>query len=688
MDSSDLFEANQASGQPSLTEDNIGMEPKYYYAAARGKIEVFNDITEPLNRLLTPNRNTVLHIHLTSLIKGSESSTTFVKEILTKCPSLLRQANVKGETPLHIAARYGHAAIVDVLIKRARERAPQEDLENEVLIERVQEDLESGVSETVKEMLEMPNNEKDTAFHEAVRGNHLHVVERLIQEGPDISYTQNDAGETPLYIAVERGFETVMRHILHTCKLPAPDGPLGRTTLHAAVIWDNKGMIQIILGRIAQQEQSAFIKKVDKQRWTPLHCAAYFDSLSSAKVLLKIDRTIAYMKDARGMTALHIAAHRGHNLVMHCILEYCPDCCELVDERGWNALHFVVNSSSNWDVIGAKYILKFYSLSNLLNEKDDHGNTPLHHHSKSLHYIKDVMCHDRVDKIAFNKQNLNAYDVALTSEELSDKKFMQITRAFEDNHRCAEFRRPLEDDILPKRKDYEERIFEARKTNEWEAASLAEWKVRKDQFVSIMKETSQYHLVVDTLIATVAFTAGITMPGGFTGQEGPHSGSPVLMRNTAFKAFIITNTIAMVQSCSAAFIQLFMPLLFLDKDPGDFSFLLASLAFCLSISAMGAMVLAFVLGTYAVLMQSLCLAIANSVIGLLFFIPVFFVSIGCLNYLLEILRVGTYWILGRLCDFKDFLRGVLNANILCIIACGLFVIASVFVVVHEMGWRG
>ena len=32
------------------------------------------------------------------------------------------------------------------------------------------------------------------------------------------------------------------------------------------------------------------------------------------------------------------------------------------------------------------------------------------------------MWHDRVDNMAFNKQNFNAYDIALTSEELSDKK--------------------------------------------------------------------------------------------------------------------------------------------------------------------------------------------------------------------------------------------------------------------------
>ena len=212
-------------------------------------------------------------------------------------------------------------------------------------------------------------------------------------------------------------------------------------------------------------------------------------------------------------------------------------------------------------------------------------------------------------------------------------QFKEITLAlFNDNCPRAEFRRPLEDDILSKREEYKQ-VSRRR---------IPEWKVRKDRFVSIMKETSQYHLVVDTLIATVAFTAGITMPGGFIGQEGPHSGSPVLMKSTAFKAFIITNTIAMVQSCSAAFIQLLMPLLSHEQNLGDFPFL--PLAFIFSIVAMVAMVLAFVLGTYAVLMHSLGLAIANSVVGLYFFIPVFFACLRCFNYLGEIFVEGFSWI--------------------------------------------
>ncbi|KAM4113791.1 hypothetical protein ACJW30_04G022700 [Castanea mollissima] len=639
MSSFVLSEADQAFGEPSQTKDNIGMEPVYYNAAAEGKIEVFEDIPKPLklNQLLTSNRNTVLHIYLTSLIKESESSKAFVKEILKMCSTLLCQANVKDETPLHIAARYGHAAIVEVLIEHAKGR--QQDLQSAAKVAKSapQPDLESGVNnKAVKEMLKMKNEENETAMHEAVRNNHLEVVKLLVKNGKDISYSANDAGETPLYMAVERNYRKVVFHILENCTSLTHDGPLGGTTLHAAVIWND----DVMTGEIQKKIERKALAQKYNQRLTPLHCAAYFNCYSAIKILLKNDRSMAYKKDTKDMTALHIAADRGHVKIVNEILKYCPDCSELVDKRGWNALHFAVNSSHK-DVVNV--ILNQPSLSNLLNEKDERGNTPLLH-SKSLPCIKDLMRHDRVNKMAFNEQNLDAYDIALTTnEELSKEKesvnqrsatmfqrskscpvkFGDNEIAFPRNNRPAEFRKFLGEQYI-KPKNFLFGLLQ------WEEEA---YNRRKDRFISIMKETSQYHLVVDTLIATVTFAAGITMPGGFIGQEGPHSGSPVLIRNSAFKAFIITNSIAMVQSCSASFIHLFMPLLFHEQN-----FEAISLAYSLSISAMIAMVLAFFLGIYAVLMPSLGLAIATSVIGLLFFITINLVN----------------WIFFGLSNFLDF----------------------------------
>ena len=63
----------------------------------------------------------------------------------------------------------------------------------------------------------------------------------LTEADPDFSYSANDAGETPLYMAAERQFPDLVSEILGTCRSPAHSGPLGRTILHAAVIWDDIG---------------------------------------------------------------------------------------------------------------------------------------------------------------------------------------------------------------------------------------------------------------------------------------------------------------------------------------------------------------------------------------------------------------------------------------------------------------
>ena len=238
-----MDEADQAVVEPWQTKDNIGMEPVYYNAAAEGKIEVFKEIPKPLNQLLTSKRNTVLHIYLTSLIKESESSTAFVKEILRMCSSLLWQTNNKDETPLHIAARYGHAAIMEVLIEHAKGRQQDPQIEVNVPIESApQPDLKIWVNnKVVKKMLKMENEENETAMHEAVRNNHLEAVKLLVKYGKDISYDANDAGETPLYMAVERNYREMVFHILENCTSLTHDGPLGGTTLHAAVIWNDDG---------------------------------------------------------------------------------------------------------------------------------------------------------------------------------------------------------------------------------------------------------------------------------------------------------------------------------------------------------------------------------------------------------------------------------------------------------------
>ena len=132
-------------------------------------------------------------------------------------------AHLKGDSPLHLAAREGHLEVVKTIIRAAR-----------TVSER---DIESGIG-VDKAMLRMTNNEHDTALHEAVRYHHQEVVKWLIEEDPEFTYGANFSGGTPLYMAAERGFTDLVKVIIENTNRDrlAHTGPMGRTALHAAVI--------------------------------------------------------------------------------------------------------------------------------------------------------------------------------------------------------------------------------------------------------------------------------------------------------------------------------------------------------------------------------------------------------------------------------------------------------------------
>ncbi|PPD77129.1 hypothetical protein GOBAR_DD25955 [Gossypium barbadense] len=165
-------------------EENIThMDAWLYKAAAEGNIEVFNNNQRlQLEPLKTPNHDNLLH------------------QILSKCPSLLLQTNAKGQTPFHVAARYGNSTIVKLLIKSCA-KARDGDLEK----------LGMDQVNAVGEMLRITDQESNTALHEAARRDNVEVVKALLEfKDPDFPYSTNKKQETALY-NVE-----VVKAMLHT----------------------------------------------------------------------------------------------------------------------------------------------------------------------------------------------------------------------------------------------------------------------------------------------------------------------------------------------------------------------------------------------------------------------------------------------------------------------------------------
>ena len=217
-------EGKQRLVQACQSHNTMHMDSSLYRAAMEGNINVLLQNKDQLEVQVTPNNNTVLHI---AAMFGNTQS---VIEILNMCPSMCRRVNSKGETSLHIASREGHSDIVRKLIEFAKA---------------LDEELENGVG-TAMEMLRMTNDDKDTALYEAVRNHHFVVAQLLTQADPEYLNPANNAEETPLYLAAERGYIGLVSVILKTCRSPAYGGPGGKTALHSAVLGNFEGSQQFL----------------------------------------------------------------------------------------------------------------------------------------------------------------------------------------------------------------------------------------------------------------------------------------------------------------------------------------------------------------------------------------------------------------------------------------------------------
>ncbi|XP_021804535.1 alpha-latroinsectotoxin-Lt1a-like [Prunus avium] len=525
----------------------MGMDLDVFNAAKEGKTEVLRGHDpQHLNQILTPTGNTVLHVYIAyaitpKLVKPKEeapikpTSVVVVEDILQVCPTLLWQQNESGETALHMAARHGCADIVELLIRTAKARRC-EDLEQGTAAFALSSSSEEEAAYW-NIYIRTLSKEKDTALHEAVRFKHLDVVEILIREDPDFSYPPNVAGETPLYLAAERRYKALFSEILRTCKHPTYQGPIGRTALHAAVIHGDEEMTKEILNKKKDLAIAA-----DEKGWTPLHYAAFYDRASIVTQLLEADKCSAYMRDeADKKTALHIAGSKGHVRVMKQLISYCPDCCEVVDQRRRNALHYALEKRQSRII---DIIMMDTWLSNvLLNAKDVDGNTPLHLLNAPLCTETPFIVYDKVDKMAFNKENMNALDVIEAKDSSTFKGY--LANELKRNGASSGHRILSENDN------------DGQKLKENEGGEDTE----------TYKNIRESHLIVATLVATVAFAAGVTMPGGYyqasdqgngtsnvsrqnvtAPSNGPTPGYAVLSKTQAFKSFYIFNMIALCLS--------------------------------------------------------------------------------------------------------------------------------------------
>ncbi|RVW94694.1 Ankyrin repeat-containing protein [Vitis vinifera] len=158
-------------------------------------------------------KNTALHI------AARVGNKKMVEALLSEgTPASLLTENSKYETPLHIAARSGHVHVVKFLIGSTIETT----------------DVEPG---GIQQVLRMRNMEGNTPLHEAVRNGHHSTVLVLVEANDsDLLVSLNNAGKSPLFMAVDARTSEIVKTILPKSNPYSLKSSNGQTILHKAIL--------------------------------------------------------------------------------------------------------------------------------------------------------------------------------------------------------------------------------------------------------------------------------------------------------------------------------------------------------------------------------------------------------------------------------------------------------------------
>ncbi|XP_017236814.1 uncharacterized protein LOC108210071 isoform X2 [Daucus carota subsp. sativus] len=265
------------------------------------------------------NDRTILHI------ESREGNTEHVRFILRGFAhkNLLVKQDDQMETALTWAAYYGHTEVAKVLIDAAKNLPFSEDY---------------YPITSFQAFLRLGDKDKDTALHIAVIHNKEEIVKLLVEADPSDTHTQNNEGKTPMYIAVDKGFNGIAEIISTTCTAPSLDGPDGSTVVRINNLEQGKspgGTLFKIMDRyaffvaaiagdadaIAKLETEADIPNEGEE--TILHVESQNGYTERVRFILKefAKKYLLSPLDSDEHTALHLAANNGHTEVAEILID-------------------------------------------------------------------------------------------------------------------------------------------------------------------------------------------------------------------------------------------------------------------------------------------------------------------------------------------------------------------------------
>ncbi|UYV71863.1 hypothetical protein LAZ67_9000785 [Cordylochernes scorpioides] len=246
-----------------------------HLAAQKGRLGVIKELRKFNKQVLAEAKT---KSNWTALHMACASGHVAVARELLDAGASPREETDEGYTPVQLAVRYGHGALLEVLHLAVWWRMPSR---------------RTGM----------------TALHVAAKFGRAEVARELLAQVPATILTEKvsdlfeqDHGLSALHFAAESGHEEVVRLLLNS---PGVD-----------------------------------LKAASKVKGTlPLHLASRGGHIGVAGMLLSRDTGLLHLEDMHGRRPLHLAASSGHRALCGLLIAQGA-IVDAADQNGWTALHY------------------------------------------------------------------------------------------------------------------------------------------------------------------------------------------------------------------------------------------------------------------------------------------------------------------------------------------------------------
>ncbi|GLJ23296.1 hypothetical protein SUGI_0440720 [Cryptomeria japonica] len=248
-----------------------------------GNCEKVRDLTHnnpQILKTLTPLENIVLHV------AASRKDYKLVELLLSLKPHIVLMRNVNQETMLHKSSATGCWEVVDLLLNFKSNEVCCNSLD---CCHPKAFDLE-GCRLDLDDLWRAPNVDHETTLHYVARGDYVEIVRLLLEKVKGIELNMNKAD-----------------------------------------------MVVCLL-----EKRPALVAKDDTANKLPLHLASIRGNRRILEELLKIHPDTALQKKQDGMAAILYATRMDYEDIVRCLIDYGPDCTELLGKNNKNALHFAL----------------------------------------------------------------------------------------------------------------------------------------------------------------------------------------------------------------------------------------------------------------------------------------------------------------------------------------------------------